>query len=177
MKEIAAWGHRFGEGIIISARQWWAEASRGVRELIELDSLKSGTGTSRHADKPERPARPAPPARPGRDGKNEPQASSKVTSVNGAGIGAGAVEKASAARERRLEVSMLESLGFFDPANEVVVSAGPMAGLPVREMAATTPPRAPVPSLSPGARQLIPDMDLSGWKPHVIARSKLGKVQ
>jgi hypothetical protein len=69
---------------------------------------------------------------------------------------------------------MLESLGFFDPANEIVVSA--MPDPPVREMAVTALPRAPVPAPSPGARQLVPDMDLSEWKPHVIARSKLGNA-
>ncbi len=36
-------------------------------------------------------------------------------------------------------------------------------------------PAQPVPAPRTGARQLIPDIDLTGWKPHVIARSKLGK--
>jgi hypothetical protein len=80
------------------------------------------------------------------------------------------VEKSAASRDHLLEVSVLESLGFFDPANEIVVTMGAMPTSYPAEAA----PAAPVPS-HPGGRQLIPDIDLMSWKPHVIARSKLGK--
>jgi hypothetical protein len=74
--------------------------------------------------------------------------------------GVGLVEY-SPTRQHLLEVSMLESLGFYDPATIVVAVSAPMTAT------ATLPP--------PNGRKapLIPDLDLVGWKPHVIARSKL----
>lgn len=77
------------------------------------------------------------------------------------------VERSAATREHLLEVSVLESLGFFDPANEIVVTMGSMPTSYPAEAAPVPPPQ--------GGRQLIPDIDLTSWKPHVIARSKLGK--
>ncbi len=56
---------------------------------------------------------------------------------------------------------MLESLGFYDPTTVVVAVTAPSTA------AATLPPR------NVGRAPLIPDLDLVGWKPHVIARSKL----
>ena len=74
--------------------------------------------------------------------------------------GVGLVEY-SPTRQHLLEVSMLESLGFYDPSTVVV---------------AVTAPKTPTATLpQPPVRKapLIPDLDLVGWKPHVIARSKL----
>jgi hypothetical protein len=78
-----------------------------------------------------------------------------------------------------LEVSMLESLGFYDGDGSVVVavsSAPHMAGvlsIPASRTQATASPAGPQPG---GSRRLpmLPDPDLGDWKPHVIARSKLG---
>jgi hypothetical protein len=76
--------------------------------------------------------------------------------------GVGLVEY-SASRDHLLEVSMLESLGFYDPTTVVVAVSAP-------QVATTAPPEnKPIAGKAP----LIPDLDLVGWKPHVIARSKL----
>jgi hypothetical protein len=82
------------------------------------------------------------------------------------------VDRGSSSREHLLEVSVLESLGFFDPANEIVVTMGPTTPYPQPEASAPAPTP---PTPRPGVRSLIPDIDLLGWRPHVIARSKLGK--
>jgi hypothetical protein len=71
-------------------------------------------------------------------------------------------------REPLMEVSMLESLGFYDAASTMVVSLAPNPPAPPPLPAA----RVATPSTP---RQLIPDLELEGWKPHVIARSKLGR--
>ena len=76
--------------------------------------------------------------------------------------GVGLVEY-STVRDHLLEVSMLESLGFYDPTSVVVAVSAPKAAMPVK------PEPRPIASRAP----LIPDLDLVGWKPHVIARSKL----
>jgi hypothetical protein len=76
--------------------------------------------------------------------------------------GVGLVEY-STARDHLLEVSMLESLGFYDPATVVVAVSAP------KEATATLPVTKPIAGKAP----LIPDLELVGWKPHVIARSKL----
>jgi len=76
--------------------------------------------------------------------------------------GVGLVEYSST-RDHLLEVSMLESLGFYDPTTVVVAVSAPKAAT------ATLPESKPITGRAP----LIPDLDLVGWKPHVIARSKL----
>ena len=38
---------------VASCRQWSAEAKRGLRDLIDLESLTLGAEESRHVDKPE----------------------------------------------------------------------------------------------------------------------------
>jgi hypothetical protein len=76
--------------------------------------------------------------------------------------GVGLVEY-STSRDHLLEVSMLESLGFYDPTTVVVAVSAPKAATSI------LPETKPIASRAP----LIPDLDLVGWKPHVIARSKL----
>lgn len=168
VRRVTARGRKVMQGTVKSCRQWWAETKRGLHDLIDLESLKLGADESRHVGRPEAPtrsvrskhaARPtpatvptdAPPAH--RAGKAEARLE--------------LVERGAAVREHLLEVSVLESLGFFDPANEIVVTMGSMPASYATEA-------APVPQ-HPGGRQLIPDIDLTSWKPHVIARSKLGK--
>ncbi|HEX5672238.1 MAG TPA: hypothetical protein VFY46_05895 [Acidimicrobiia bacterium] len=91
-----------------------------------------------------------------------PQSSPIETMVAVTPGGVGLVEYSST-RDHLLEVSMLESLGFYDPATVVVAVSAPKAAT------ATLPVNKPITGRAP----LIPDLDLVGWKPHVIARSKL----
>ena len=58
---------------------------------------------------------------------------------------------------------MLESLGFYSDDSALVVT-----------VAEPYPPGI-APSLpAPDSRSQVPDLDIGGWRPHVIARSKLG---
>ena len=167
LKRVAASSRALVRGTAASCRQWWAETRRGLRDLIDLESLKSGADESRHVDRPEpatRSARSKHAARPAPT-KNLPAASAQLPVKAGAPVEV--VEKSAATREHLLEVSVLESLGFFDPANEIVVT---MSSTPASYPAEAAPVPPPT-----GGRQLIPDIDLTSWKPHVIARSKLGK--
>jgi hypothetical protein len=82
------------------------------------------------------------------------------------------VVERSQSRGTVLEVSVLESLGFYDPASQIVVSVETPPPAPAAT-AAPLPRQAPEPGAT--SRQLIPDLDLGSWKPHVIARSKLGR--
>jgi hypothetical protein len=91
-----------------------------------------------------------------------PQSSPIETMVAVTPGGVGLVEY-STSRDHLLEVSMLESLGFYDPSTVVVAVSAPKA------TTATIPESKPIAGRAP----LIPDLDLVGWKPHVIARSKL----
>jgi hypothetical protein len=63
-----------------------------------------------------------------------------------------------------IELSMLESLGFYSDGDELVVTL-------------TDPvPPGIAPSLpAPSARSQVPDLEIEGWRPHSIARSKLGR--
>jgi hypothetical protein len=60
-----------------------------------------------------------------------------------------------------IELSMLESLGFYSDADDLVVTLteAPIPGI------------APLPAASP--RSQVPDLELTEWRPHTIARSKL----
>ena len=172
LQRTAGWARKVLRRTAASCRQWSTEAKRGLRDLIDLESLTLGADESRHVDKPEppnrpeqskhaaRPTRPAPTSPASAPGSLKAQADTRMELV----------EKSAASRDHLLEVSVLESLGFFDPANEIVVTMGPMPTASPAEAA----PAAPVPP-APGGRQLIPDIDLTSWRPHVIARSKLGK--
>lgn len=172
LRRLGASGRNAVEGTLKSCRQWWTETKKGFHDLIDLDSLTSGADESRHVDKAVRSTRPprsrhaAPPAdRPG-----PAQTSSESTAAGQGRLQV--VDRGSASREHLLEVSVLESLGFFDPANEIVVTMGSTA--PYLQGEASAPAPTP-PTPRPGVRSLIPDIDLLGWRPHVIARSKLGK--
>jgi hypothetical protein len=91
-----------------------------------------------------------------------PQSSPIETMVAVTSGGVGLVEY-STPRDHLLEVSMLESLGFYDPTTVVVAVSAPKA------VTTTIQESKPIAGRAP----LIPDLDLVGWKPHVIARSKL----
>jgi hypothetical protein len=165
LKRMASRGRRFVRGTIASCRQWWMETKSGLRDLIDLESLKSGADDSRHAGRPESPTGP-------RRKHAAPRSTLESTTDvavkdRSDGNQVALVEKSAASRDHLLEVSVLESLGFFDPANEIVVTMGP-------PQASYGAEAAPVPP-APAGRQLIPDIELSGWKPHIIARSKLGR--
>ena len=170
LKRGAGSGRNVLRGIVASCRQWWMETKQGLRGLVDLESLKLGADDNRHAERPEPPTRPVRSkhaTRPPRVPTPTPSSPNGHTPSTRTGGPVELVEKSAATREHLLEVSVLESLGFFDPANEIVVTMGSMpASYPVEA--------APVPPPS-GGRQLIPDIDLTSWKPHVIARSKLGK--
>ena len=168
-KRASVSGLNVARGLAASCRQWWLETKRGLTDLIDLESLKPGADESRHIERPEpapRPVRSKHAARP-TQGPPAPAVASPQRTGTRPEAPVGLVEKSVATREHLLEVSVLESLGFFDPAHEIVVTMGSMPGAyPVEA--------APVPP-APAGRQLIPDIDLTSWKPHVIARSKLGK--
>jgi len=167
LKSTAASGRTIVGGIAASCRQWWTETKQGMRDLIDLESLKSGAEESRHVDRPEpapRPARSKHATRP-TPASTPTAAPSQRSPKTGAPVEL--VEKSATTREHLLEVSVLESLGFFDPAHEIVVTMGSTPASYPAQAAQVPPPT--------GGRQLIPDIDLTSWKPHVIARSKLGK--
>ncbi|HKY48589.1 MAG TPA: hypothetical protein VJQ79_11485 [Acidimicrobiia bacterium] len=168
LKKGVAAGRTALRGIAASCRQWWTETKQGLRDLVDLESLKVGADESRHVERPEPPARPVRTRHATRGARTPaPTPSTPSPQRMSARPGVELVEKSAATREHLLEVSVLESLGFFDPANEVVVTIGSVEN--------SYPPQpAPVPSPA-GGRQLIPDIDLTSWKPHVIARSKLGR--
>lgn len=172
LRKGTASGRNVLRGIAASCRQWWMETKQGLRDLVDLESLKVGADESRHAERAEPPARAVRTRHAARAARVSTPAPSTSASTLGTQpmstrSGVELVEKSVATREHLLEVSVLESLGFFDPANEVVVTMG--------SVATSYPPEpAPVPTPT-GGRQLIPDIDLTSWKPHVIARSKLGR--
>jgi len=63
-----------------------------------------------------------------------------------------------------IELTMLESLGFYTDSDDLLVTI--------------TDPLPPgidplLPAASP--RSQVPDLEIGGWRPHVIARSKLGR--
>ena len=168
-------GRNLVRGTARSWRQWWTETKKGLHDLIDLESLTSAAEESRHVDKTTSPNRPvrsrhaAPPV----DRLGPTQMSATAKTVPGQ-TRLEITDRGTASREHLLEVSVLESLGFFDPANEIVVTTGPIS-LHVPEGPGPAAPTAPVPKPRPGGRSLIPDIDLTSWRPHVIARSKLGK--
>ena len=170
LKKVAASGRSAVRGIAASCRQWWAETKQGLRDLIDLESLKLGADESRHIERPEpltRPVRSKHAARPARVPTSASLTPSRPPMSTRSGDAVELVEKSATTPEHLLEVSVLESLGFFDPAHEIVVTMGSMPTSYPAEAAPVPPPA--------GGRQLIPDIDLTSWKPHVIARSKLGK--
>jgi hypothetical protein len=74
-----------------------------------------------------------------------------------------------------LEVSVLESLGFFDPSSVLSVTTDE-APMGPREMVLTsTSPHSSIGATPYNPRSPLPEADIPDWKPHVIARSKLGR--
>jgi hypothetical protein len=62
-----------------------------------------------------------------------------------------------------LELSMLESLGFYSDESLLVLT-----------LPEPRPPGIDPTLPKPDSRSQVPDLELSGWRPHAIARSKLG---
>jgi hypothetical protein len=142
-------------GLADSARRWW-------RKAVDFSGVTDATHPRRT---PVREPRPVPPTGP-------------AMSVSPSGVGL--LDYLAPPGEHLLEVSVLESLGFYDPSGAVVVA------VKTPPEAATPAPAPPTPVVAPPARKAapprvpassgsqVPDLDLGGWKPHVIARSKLG---
>ncbi len=63
-----------------------------------------------------------------------------------------------------IELSMLETLGFYTDRDEMVVT-----------ITEATPPGIAPTLPAPSSRSQVPDLEITGWRPHVIARSKLGR--
>jgi hypothetical protein len=63
-----------------------------------------------------------------------------------------------------IELSMLESLGFYTEGDELVVS-----------ITDPVPPGISPTLPAPSPRSQVPDIEIDGWRPHTIARSKLGR--
>ncbi|MGH8923579.1 MAG: hypothetical protein ACRDWA_02885 [Acidimicrobiia bacterium] len=137
-------GTKTGQGIssfISTLRRWGSEATTGLREAIDVGGLSTDEGSK---------------SRP----KNPPSGDTSTwMERTPRGSGVGLLERGGPG----LELSMLESLGFYSDDSAQVVTVAE--------------PRAPgiAPSLPvPDSRSQVPDLDIGGWRPHVIARSKLG---
>lgn len=86
----------------------------------------------------------------------------------------GVIERPPAPSPHLLEVSVLESLGFFDPHSAIAVTVDDsQPTLQSPQMVLEQPAARLTDNKANQPRSLIPDIDLSGWRPHVIARSKL----
>ena len=132
-------GTKTGQGIstLVSAlRQWGSEAASGLREAIDVGGLSTDDSKTR----------------PRRISSPQPEGAQRASAV-------GVLERG----DSGIELSMLESLGFYSDDSALVVTV--------------TEPPAPgiLPTLAvPDSRSQVPDLDIGGWRPHVIARSKLG---
>ncbi|HKX74110.1 MAG TPA: hypothetical protein VJR05_01865 [Acidimicrobiia bacterium] len=140
--------------------EWRATAPERLRtswrRAVEFSGLLDDAGHRRASGRHRDAAPTRPPAGP-------PSGAAPTMAVAGVGV-----MEYTTMREPLMEVSMLESLGFYDAGNTMVVSLAPHHPAPLP----LPTPRVTAPSSS---RQLIPDLELEGWKPHVIARSKLGR--
>ena len=133
-------GARTGHGIatVVSAlRQWGSEAATGLREAIDMGGFSTEENKISH----------------GNPTIAEGNRASRAIAV-------GVLDRNQS--DPGLELSMLESLGFYSDDSSLVVRV-------------VEPPPGIAPSLPvPDSRSQVPDIDIGGWHPHVIARSKLG---
>jgi hypothetical protein len=157
IRKGAVWASSALTSFVTSCREWGRQARDGFRDLIDLQSVTREDTDPRRSTRtvvaPSKPVNPDSATRP---------APGRVALV-----------QQGRHRSDVLEVSMLESLGFYDPATEIVVTVAPQA--PPMPPGIAPSPIEPVQRSGDSARQLIPDVDLGNWKPHVIARSKLGR--
>lgn len=148
---------------------WAGEARRGLTDIVEIKSvLPEESALVRHRRV---------------ESATQPRQRYVTAAADDAGQARGSVkllDRSQTPHDYLLEVSVLESLGFYDPNTSVAVTLDTSPNLPP-----ATPSSAPVSQLEtspiepgltsqPGRKSLIPDIDLTNWKPHVIARSKLG---
>lgn len=126
-------------GSFLSAfKEWGTQAATGFRDAIDVGSLAADVGQSSR-------------------GRSSEISMSANRELRPSAVGL--LERSS--DESGLEVSMLESLGFYSDDSALVVRVP------------TTPPGvAPVPAAR--FRSQVPDLEIDDWQPHVIARSKLG---
>ena len=132
-------GNKAGGAIatfLATCREWGSQAASGLKEAIDVGNLAP------EIQSPNRVSRA--PAHTATSHELRPSS-------------VGLLERSS--EETGLEVSMLESLGFYSDDSAMVVSVAP------------TPP-----GVAPAAqsRSQVPDIELNDWRPHVISRSKLG---
>ncbi|MGH8959038.1 MAG: hypothetical protein ACRDVK_10240 [Acidimicrobiia bacterium] len=135
-------GARTGHGIssVLSAlRRWGSEAATGLREAIDVGGLSTD----------DRPGRS-----PAKESTSADERSPRASAV-------GVLERRET--DQGLELSMLESLGFYSDDSALVVTVA-------EPYAPGIAPSLPVPD----SRSQVPDLDIGGWRPHIIARSKLG---
>lgn len=131
-------------GLVTTLRQWGFQAASGLREAIDVGGLSAEDSVT---------------SRPGNRRVTTDSSPEARHSLPSSAVGL--LERTEA--DSGLDLSMLETLGFYSDDSALVVT------LPE--------PRAPgiSPSLPPpGSRSQVPDLDIGGWHPHVIARSKLG---
>jgi hypothetical protein len=146
-----------------TGKVWAQQAMGGLRDIVEIKSvIPERTPQVRHvvseADTP------------GGDTARLASSPAAAPATSSAASGVQLLERATLPHDYLLEVSVLETLGFYDPAAVVSVSVDSAPG----KAAVGSLPR-PDAIVPPQRKSLIPDIDLSNWKPHVIARSKLGK--
>ncbi|MGH8927328.1 MAG: hypothetical protein ACRDWH_03185 [Acidimicrobiia bacterium] len=155
--------------ITAACRQWGVEAKRGLVDLIDLESLTEASGRGHHTEKRTIQA----PAAASTE-RSAPQPVGPDPSLQARPVVVGVVDPSEGLTwDNLLEVSVLESLGFYDPDSEIVVRVEPETGKsPAGIVSGLASPSTVTPRGS--SRTLIPDMDLANWKPRVIARSKLG---
>jgi len=152
---------------LLSCRVWGSEARKGFTEIVDLTSaIPDGSQPVRHRRRQRAEQEYAIGA--------QPKSSTALVSVAASSVGV--IEHSPLSRQHLLEVSVLESLGFYDPDSALAVTVtDSKPDSPTGHMVLNAPAPTPSPEVKPDRRRsLIPDIDLFNWKPHVIARSKLG---
>jgi hypothetical protein len=166
IRRIGKRGKTALDQFLLSCRVWGTEARKGFTEIVDLTSvIPDGSQPVRHRRIQTAEKTYATAAQP--ESSNAPVSASSVA----------VIEHSPLSRQHLLEVSVLESLGFYDPESAIAVTVSDTTQVSsTGHMVLNAPAPPPSSEVKPDHRRsLIPDIDLSNWKPHVIARSKLGQ--
>lgn len=160
LRNIARHGKAAINHLLLACRVWAAQTKKGLSEIVDLTSV-SGESTA-----------------PMRHRRTEAiqtmhAGATRVEPSTARASSVGVIERPPAPGTHLLEVSVLESLGFFDPHSAIAVTVDDsQPTIPSPQMVLEQPAARPTDNKAQ-PQSLIPDIDLSGWRPHVIARSKL----